>query len=246
MQCRHLANERGLGATHILDRLTSNGFRQETHEIARMTGGERHANFAVRLHPADARSVARARIKDDEGAHMGMALPPIWRKHAEQRIVHRALALQPIHHEFKRVVQHVGCAPCVVLEIGVAALPQNVPKQNRTLPRIQAVGHRLRGDGGGKHGQRPCGLDPRHLVRPVVRPADWRGRRGRWLRRPRAKRTVRKRHSVVSPGNRGSPGFVNFRRIKNGSASRFSIQRQSNVETCTLFSSKSIDHPVDT
>ena len=50
-----LADERGLGAADILDRLARHGLGQEADEVAGMAGGERHADLAVVLHAADAR-----------------------------------------------------------------------------------------------------------------------------------------------------------------------------------------------
>ena len=50
----------------VLDRLARHRLRQESNEVAGMTGRHRHADLAVLLHPADAWAVARTRIDDND------------------------------------------------------------------------------------------------------------------------------------------------------------------------------------
>ena len=59
--------KRRLGHHDVLDRLARDRLGQEADEVAGMACLEGHADFALRLEPADARSVTGARIDDDEG-----------------------------------------------------------------------------------------------------------------------------------------------------------------------------------
>ena len=66
MQRDDLFEKYRLGAGDVLDRLAGHGIGQEADEIARVTGLECDADFAVGLEPADAGAVPGARIDDDE------------------------------------------------------------------------------------------------------------------------------------------------------------------------------------
>src|SRR5690349_24781445 len=61
-----LLDKAGLRFAHVLDRLAGHRVRQKADEIARMTGGERHPDFAVVFHAADAGAMPGARIENDE------------------------------------------------------------------------------------------------------------------------------------------------------------------------------------
>ena len=67
MTRRDILDEDRLGTTDILDRLARHRVRQKADEIAGVTRRQRDADLAVLLHPADAGSVAGARIDDDDG-----------------------------------------------------------------------------------------------------------------------------------------------------------------------------------
>ena len=60
------ANEMDLRATNILDRLPWLRVGRKSDEIGGMARAQRHTDFAVMLHAADARPVTRPRVKDDE------------------------------------------------------------------------------------------------------------------------------------------------------------------------------------
>src|SRR5271165_1130464 len=55
-----------LGLADVLDRLARHRVMQKADEIARVAGCERDADFTVVLHPADAGTMPRARVEDDE------------------------------------------------------------------------------------------------------------------------------------------------------------------------------------
>jgi hypothetical protein len=62
---RH-ANEMRLRPTNVFDRLAWFGLREKAHEITRVPRPQSDADFAVMLHPANARSVACPKIENNE------------------------------------------------------------------------------------------------------------------------------------------------------------------------------------
>ena len=66
MERDHTFEERRLGVDNVFDRLPGDRLGEKADEIAGMAGLERDADFALRLEAADAGSVPRSRIDDDE------------------------------------------------------------------------------------------------------------------------------------------------------------------------------------
>ena len=66
MQRDDTFEERRFCVDDVLYRLSGDGLGEKADEIARMPGLERDANFALRLEAADAGSVPRSRIDDNE------------------------------------------------------------------------------------------------------------------------------------------------------------------------------------
>src|SRR5262249_41310965 len=91
MQGRDLLEKNRLRPCDVLDRLTGNRIGQETDEIAGVTGLECDADFAVGLEAADAGTVPRARVDDDEGPARRIEFDAGRRDDAHESIVHRAL-----------------------------------------------------------------------------------------------------------------------------------------------------------
>jgi hypothetical protein len=72
VQGDHLLEEDCLGARNVLDGLPRHRVGQEAHEITGMTRFEGDADLAVGLEPANARTMARARVNNDKGASGGI------------------------------------------------------------------------------------------------------------------------------------------------------------------------------
>src|SRR3954454_15016722 len=68
----HPLDEGRFGGGHIAQRLAGNRFGQEAYEIAGMARLQGVADLAVRLEAADAGTMARPWIDDDEGALCGI------------------------------------------------------------------------------------------------------------------------------------------------------------------------------
>jgi hypothetical protein len=77
-----LLEKNRLGTRNILDGLPGHWFGQESHEITRMTRFESDTDLAVGLEPANAGTMARARIDDHEGASPGINRHPFRRNDA--------------------------------------------------------------------------------------------------------------------------------------------------------------------
>src|SRR5262249_61632229 len=91
MRRRELFETTRIRAREVLDRLTGNGIGQETDEMAGVTGLECAPDFAVGLEAADAGTVPRARVDDDEGSARRIEFDAGRRDDAHESIVHRAL-----------------------------------------------------------------------------------------------------------------------------------------------------------
>ena len=139
MARRHVLDEDRLSATDILDRLPRHRLRQEADEVAGVTGRERHADLAVLLHAADAGAVAGARIDDDDRRLRRIDLRAGGRNDADQRVVHRPLQRAAVAHQLGLEVQHVRNLLGAVLQIDVAALSQDIEKQDGALPCVEPV-----------------------------------------------------------------------------------------------------------
>src|SRR6266850_165416 len=140
MQRVHLAQEFDLGGAHGLDRLAGDRLREEHHEVAGMRGLERDADLAVHLEAADAGAVAGARIDDDEGPLRRIGgRRPGRRLDARERIVGGALQVTAVHDDLVVEGEHRRLAGLLVLDVLVAALAQDVPGEDRALPRVDPV-----------------------------------------------------------------------------------------------------------
>ena len=138
MARRDLGDERRFGRAHVFDGLSGHGLREEADEVAGMAGRHGDADLAVLLHPADAGSMAGARVDDDEGRLGRIDRFVVERDDAHQRIVHRPGQGTAVEDGLELEAQHVRRVLGTALEGDVAALTQRVKRQDRTLPRVQS------------------------------------------------------------------------------------------------------------
>ena len=139
MTRRDVVDEDRLGATDILDRLARHRLRQKADEIARVTRRQRDADLAVLLHAADARTVAGARIDDDDGCLGRIELRVVGWDDADQGIVHGPFQRAPVAHHLRLEMENVRNLLGAVLQVGVAAFPQNIEEQDGALPGVQPI-----------------------------------------------------------------------------------------------------------
>ena len=78
MAADDLLDEHGFGARDTLDCLSGHRLRQEADEIAGMARLHRDADFAVRLEPADSRTMPGARIDHDERPPVEINFDVLW------------------------------------------------------------------------------------------------------------------------------------------------------------------------
>ena len=155
MQRRDLLDEDRFGAGDVLDGLARHRVRQEADEVAGMPGLHGDADLAFGLEAADARTVAGARIDNDERPQCLVDLHARGRLDPRQQVIHRPFERTAVHDEFGIVVEHVRNGFRHVLTILVAALTHHVPEQDAALRGVDRVfkerskesqrGHRSRG-----------------------------------------------------------------------------------------------------
>ena len=99
MKRDHLLEENRLGACDVLDRLARHRVRQEADEIAGMAGLQGHADFAVGLEAADARTVPGARIDDHERPASHVDFDALGRNDAHEPVIDRPLERAAVDHQ---------------------------------------------------------------------------------------------------------------------------------------------------
>jgi hypothetical protein len=118
----HALEEHALCMGDVFDCLTGLGFGEEADEVARMTCVEGYPNLALRLEAADARSMASARIDDDEGALAPITLYFRRRHDLYQYVVHWPLKFASVHYKFACEFQDMRSLFCGMLKIALAPL----------------------------------------------------------------------------------------------------------------------------
>ena len=139
MARRDLGDECRFGCAHVFDGLPGHGLREEADEVAGMPGRHGDADLAVLLHPADAGSMAGARVDDDEGRLGRIDRLVVERDNAHQCVVHRLGQGTAVEDGLELEAEHVGCVLGAVLEGDVAALAQQVEGEDRALPGVDPV-----------------------------------------------------------------------------------------------------------
>ena len=104
-----------------------------------MTRRQRDADLAVVLHAADAWSVAGARIDDDDGRLGRIELHVVGWDDPDQGIVDGPLQRASVAHQLRLEVENVRSFLRAVLQVDVAAFPQNIQAQNGALPGVEPI-----------------------------------------------------------------------------------------------------------
>ena len=139
MKRNHLFEEDGLGPRDILYGLARYGFRQETDEIAGVTGFQRHPDFAFGLEAANAGAMAGAGIDHHERASGLVDRQSFWGHDTGQRVIDRLFQRPAIDDDFRRVAQDMRGRLGGMGLILVSALAHDIPEQRRTLRRIDCI-----------------------------------------------------------------------------------------------------------
>src|SRR5208282_2770255 len=173
----HLADfldKRSFGQANILDSLPRHRIGKKADEIAWMTVGKCDTDLAVMLHPADPRSLARARVEDNKGMPLRVDLNVGRRQNPDEPVIDRPWKIAPVHDELEPEAKNVGDLFGGAFEEIVAALAQYVEEQHGALPGVRPVikcllrklhtrPHRPFGSGGLRSG-RHC-VAPRDRIR---------------------------------------------------------------------------------
>ena len=134
-----LLDEHSLRAADVLDRLARHWRWRKSEEVTWVAGGERHPDLAVWLHAAYPRSMASARIDDDDrrlgridsGADRG--------NNARKAVVDRPLQSAAVPHKFYWKVEHMRDLLRGVLMVVVASFTQRVEEQYAALPCVRPI-----------------------------------------------------------------------------------------------------------
>ena len=137
MAADHLLDEQRFGARDTLDRLSGHRLRQEADEIAGMARLHRDADLAVRLEPANSRTMPGARVDDDERPPLVIDFDVLGRNDAHQHIVHRLIQLAAVSDQFGGILQDMRRSLRDVFPILIAALAQDVQEQDAALARVR-------------------------------------------------------------------------------------------------------------
>jgi hypothetical protein len=100
------------------------------------------SNFAVGLEAANARSMARARVHYDERPPTRLDGYALRRHDAHEAIIDRALERAAVDDELRLVIEDIRHSLGHMLAVLIAALAQDVPKQNRALGCVDRIVHR--------------------------------------------------------------------------------------------------------
>ena len=139
MQADDLLDEQGLGARDPLDRLPRHRFRQEADEIAGVSRLHRNPDLAVRLEPANSRTVPGARIDHDERPPLGIDFDPPGRNDADQRVIDRLVQLAAVDDQFGGILQDMRCRLRGMLAVLIATSTHDVQEQHAPLSSIHHV-----------------------------------------------------------------------------------------------------------
>ena len=139
MAARDLLHELRLGAHHVGERLPRFGMRPEGDEIDRVAVGKRDADLAVRLEPADARAMPRARIDDHVGPLPVEHLDARGRRDAQKHIIDRPLQRPPVDDRLVIVDENRRRAGRLMRGVVLGSLAQRVDRQRRPLRGVSPV-----------------------------------------------------------------------------------------------------------
>ena len=114
-----------------------------------MAGLERHADFAVGLEAADARTMSGARVDNNERPPLRIDFDACRRDDPHEDIIDGPVKRPAIDHELHLIVEHMRNRLGQMLAVLVAALPHDIPEQNAPLSGIDHVIH-----GRGEHAKR--------------------------------------------------------------------------------------------
>src|SRR5262249_3329400 len=126
MELTHTMHEPLLRLAHIEQRLAGLGLREKDYEVDGMPVAQRYADLRVVLEPANAGTVARARVDDDVRAAIRMHLHAGRRDDAHQRVVDGTFQRPSIEHSLVVEMQYWRQPLACLLDEVVATLTQRV------------------------------------------------------------------------------------------------------------------------
>ena len=155
VQPRHVLDKLAKRRQHVRQGLAGAWFREEDDEVDRVAHVKGDADLGVALEAADAGTMARARVDDDDRRLCRIdAVVPALVSHlrdAQQCVVGRPLELARVEEHLRPEVQQCWKFQTLMLEHGVGALPQRIEEQDRALQHVPLIREDIKG--------RSCGAD---------------------------------------------------------------------------------------
>src|SRR6185369_11175847 len=139
MAAGDLPHEFGLRGPDILRGLARHGLGREPDEVAWMTGLQRNADLAVLLHPADAGTMARPRVDNDERPLGRVCLNAFERLHANETVIDGARQRPAVEDYLSSELEDVRNLLGLLFPIDIPALPQDVEKEHGALIGVPKV-----------------------------------------------------------------------------------------------------------
>lgn len=103
------------------------------------SGRKRYADLAVSLEAADPRTMAGARINDNEGTLRRVDIDVLGGNDSYQTIINWPLERAAVNDQLKIIIEHVRCSLSQVFAKLVSALAHRVPEQGAALRRIDTI-----------------------------------------------------------------------------------------------------------
>ena len=139
MTLGHHAHEFDLRIHDVGHGLARLGIRKEDDEIDRMSRAKRDTHFGIGLEPANARTMPRTRVDDDEWTQRVVDLDAGRRNDANERVVDRPPESAAVRKYLVFVCEQRWLAGALVLDVIISALTQRVPKQRGALNEVERV-----------------------------------------------------------------------------------------------------------
>ena len=128
-----------LGLGDVLDCLARHWLGKEADEVAGMTGLESNADLTLRLETADTRTMAGARIDDDERPLVLVDFDAGRRRYTDQNVVHGTRQSAAVHDDFATELEDVRSELGNLFLTLDAALVEDVEKEHAALECIDRV-----------------------------------------------------------------------------------------------------------
>ena len=139
MALNDLSHELAFGDANVGQRLSRLRLGTEDDKIDRMPVRKRDADLAVRLKPADPRSMSRARVDNHVRPQSRVRLNARRRPNLNEQVIYRSLELAAVDDGLVVINEHQLFAALHLLDGVVAHFAHDIEEQNSSLARIGEI-----------------------------------------------------------------------------------------------------------